>query len=143
MPAGDRTGPLGAGPMTGRAAGFCAGYGAPGYANPRPGGGIGYWRAGRVLCRGLGLGRGFGLARGFARGYRHWYWATGLPGWARAGGYWPGAAVPWPGAYQAQNVSATARQSELDDLKAQADELEQELQAIRDRIAELETSEEK
>ena len=33
MPRGDRTGPMGAGPMTGRAAGFCAGNTAPGYAN--------------------------------------------------------------------------------------------------------------
>ncbi len=141
MPAGDGTGPLGAGPMTGRAAGYCAGFSVPGYMNPWPGGARGYWRTGRGFGRGLGFGRGF--SRGFGRGYRHWYRATGLPGWMRFGGYWPGAAVPWPGAYQAQNVSATARQSELDDLKAQAGELEQELQAIRDRIAELETSEEK
>jgi len=36
MPWGDGTGPMGMGPMTGRAAGFCAGYGVPGYANPIP-----------------------------------------------------------------------------------------------------------
>ncbi len=34
MPGGDGTGPAGLGPMTGRAAGFCAGYGVPGYMNP-------------------------------------------------------------------------------------------------------------
>jgi len=34
MPGGDRTGPAGMGPMTGRAAGFCAGYPVPGYMNP-------------------------------------------------------------------------------------------------------------
>ena len=34
MPRGDRTGPAGLGPMTGRAAGFCAGYPVPGYMNP-------------------------------------------------------------------------------------------------------------
>lgn len=33
MPGGDRTGPMGMGPMTGRAAGRCAGYGAPGSMN--------------------------------------------------------------------------------------------------------------
>ncbi|MFC1565223.1 DUF5320 domain-containing protein, partial [candidate division KSB1 bacterium] len=33
MPRGDRTGPDGAGPLTGRATGFCAGYKAPGYLN--------------------------------------------------------------------------------------------------------------
>ena len=36
MPAGDKTGPLGLGPMTGRGLGYCAGYSNPGYANPRP-----------------------------------------------------------------------------------------------------------
>ena len=34
MPWGDGTGPWGLGPMTGRAAGYCAGYNVPGYANP-------------------------------------------------------------------------------------------------------------
>jgi uncharacterized protein DUF5320 len=32
MPGGDGTGPMGMGPMTGRAAGYCAGNGAPGFA---------------------------------------------------------------------------------------------------------------
>jgi hypothetical protein len=31
MPRGDGTGPGGMGPMTGRAAGYCAGYNVPGY----------------------------------------------------------------------------------------------------------------
>ena len=47
MPRGDRTGPTGAGPMTGRGMGICAGNNAPGYAM---GGGFG---------RGMGMGRGF------------------------------------------------------------------------------------
>ena len=50
MPRGDRTGPAGMGPMTGRAAGYCAGYGVPGYMNPyggRMGGGFG-WGRGRA-----------------------------------------------------------------------------------------------
>jgi hypothetical protein len=37
MPRGDRTGPLGIGPMTVRAAGFGAGYPVPGYMNPYAG----------------------------------------------------------------------------------------------------------
>ena len=40
MPAGNGTGPLGFGPMTGRAAGYCAGYPVPGYMNPVPGRGF-------------------------------------------------------------------------------------------------------
>ena len=53
MPGGDRTGPLGLGPRTGRAAGLCAGYGVPGYLNPVPGFGRGFFG------RGWGRGRGF------------------------------------------------------------------------------------
>jgi len=34
MPRGDGTGPAGMGPMTGRAAGYCAGFPVPGYMNP-------------------------------------------------------------------------------------------------------------
>ncbi|MBU4201775.1 MAG: DUF5320 domain-containing protein [Candidatus Altiarchaeales archaeon] len=52
MPAGNGTGPRGEGPMTGRRAGYCSGYPAPGYANPAPR---------------IGLGRGFGRDRGFSR----------------------------------------------------------------------------
>ena len=52
MPGGNRTGPVGAGPMTGRAAGFCAGFGMPGYANPVGGRGMG-----------MGSGGGFGLGK--------------------------------------------------------------------------------
>ena len=40
MPRGDRTGPRGMGPMTGRGAGFCAGLNMPGFTNPAPGLGL-------------------------------------------------------------------------------------------------------
>jgi hypothetical protein len=55
MPRGNKTGPWGAGPMSGRAAGYCAGYPVPGFMNPR---------------RGFGRGFGRGWGRGFGRG---WY----------------------------------------------------------------------
>jgi len=50
MPRGDGTGPGGMGSMTGRAAGYCAGYPAPGYMNPV--GGRGYFGMGRGGGRG-------------------------------------------------------------------------------------------
>ena len=56
MPGGDRTGPRGLGPRTGRAAGYCAGYAVPGYMNPD--------------VPGYGRGFGFGRGRGFGRGFR-------------------------------------------------------------------------
>ena len=60
MPRGDRTGPLGEGPMTGRQLGYGAGYDSPGYTKG-PGGGSqrGYFG------RGAGFGHGYG--RGFFR----------------------------------------------------------------------------
>ena len=93
MPFGDGTGPAGLGPMTGRAAGFWAGFPVSGYMNPIPGG-FGYYvgsfgpygarsygygtphpapYAGRFnpwIGRGFGFGfgRGFRFGRGFGRG---------------------------------------------------------------------------
>lgn len=58
MPRGDRTGPDGIGPMTGRGAGYCAGSSTPGYLNPMPRRGLG-----RGFGRGMGRGRGFGFRR--------------------------------------------------------------------------------
>jgi len=89
MPRGDGTGPAGMGPMTGRAAGFCAGFPVPGYMNPVMGRagfyGAGYgmpyagygmpyggWGNPR-LRRGFGFGRGFGRGWGRGRG-RFGYW---------------------------------------------------------------------
>jgi hypothetical protein len=53
MPGGDRTGPLGLGPRTGRGFGYCTGFGDPGFFGYRG--------------RGRGFGRGFG-----------WRWAGGV-----------------------------------------------------------------
>ncbi len=68
MPGGDRSGPLGMGPRTGRAAGFCAGYGMPGYSNPRPGRGMGRGRGGGWGGRRAG-GRGGGWGAGWQVGF--------------------------------------------------------------------------
>ena len=106
MPRGDRTGPMGAGRMTGRGAGWCAGYDRPGYANPAPR---------------LGLGLGY---RNGGGGWRNMYYATGLPGWARAG------TVPPP---------VPAAEQELADLKAQAGWLAGQFDAIQKRIEDFET----
>lgn len=74
MPRGDGTGPMGMGPMTGRAAGFCAGFNTPGHMNTIPGRGFG-----------MGFGRGFG--GGF--GWRNRYYAAGMTGWPQAAGVMP------------------------------------------------------
>ena len=80
MPQGNRTGPEGAGPMTGRAMGYCAGYEMAGFETA-PGG-----RAGRGL--GLGLGRRFGGGRGGASFRRAGGFGGGLgAGRGRAAAY--------------------------------------------------------
>jgi len=72
MPLGDGTGPMGLGPMTGRAVGYCAGYALPGYANPFGGkasyGGFGRgWAANQYRAFGRGRAPGFGRGRGRRR----------------------------------------------------------------------------
>jgi len=126
MPGGDRTGPSGQGPMTGRAAGYCTGSSAPGFANH----GGGFFRAGRGA---------FG-ARGRGRGYRNWFNATGQPGWSRYNmglPAWGGAAgVPYPGdSYYPQYVEPG---EETKMLKDEADFLKQQLDDIKKRMTELE-----
>jgi hypothetical protein len=124
MPAGDRTGPWGGGPRTGRGLGYCSGYGAPGYMTPAPGMAFG-WGFGR----GLGLGRGYGrgLGRGRGRGARFpvaWgYWGSPYPpaaplGYTQAAGAWP----------PAEEEAALADEAKF---------LEAELARIRERLSEL------
>ncbi len=100
---------MGAGPMTGRGAGWCAGYDRPGYANAAP-----------------GFGRGMGYrAGGGGRGWRNMYYATGLPAWARGGVTPPAAPVQ------------AAPEQEMTELRTQADWLAQQLEAIQRRIEAL------
>jgi len=89
MPRGDGTGPMGFGPMTGRAAGYCAGYGVPGFMNPIPGAGIGM---GAMPYAGYGAPMGspyvgYGAAMGspYAMPF-----AAGYPAGAAGYGYSPG-----------------------------------------------------
>ncbi|MBN1808339.1 MAG: DUF5320 domain-containing protein [Planctomycetes bacterium] len=85
MPRGDGTGPMGMGPMTGRAAGFCAGYNVPGYMNPIPGvmgWGRGYGRGfGWGRRGGFGRGRGLGFGYGFRRGFGWGFGRRPSPAW--------------------------------------------------------------
>lgn len=111
MPRGDGTGPTGAGPMSGRAAGLCRGNPLPGYATSGP------W--GRAAWAGPGFGRGWpgGFGRtGFGRG---WPGGPGGPG-----GY------GWRAAF-----AAPAGEREI--LERQAQLLKRRLNAVDKRLAEL------
>jgi len=109
MPRGDGTGPMGLGPMTGRAAGFCAGFPVPGYMNPM---GRRFWR------------RAFGVGRG----WRHCYYATGLPFWARR--FYPFNPV---GAYL-----GGAESNVEDELALETKILSQEAKLLKEQLREIE-----
>jgi hypothetical protein len=116
MPRGDRTGPMGTGPKTGRGAGLCGGNGAAGFMNRSAGlGGFG-------RCRG---GRGGGYGR------RNMFHATGLTGWQRA------AMGTMP--IEAGRDAGITKKQEVEALKQQADGAAQMLENIRKRISELES----
>jgi hypothetical protein len=124
MPGGDRTGPMGMGGRAGRAAGYCGGFGIPGYANPAAGRGFGMG-----FFRGRGaLGRGF---IGGGRGWRNTFYATGLPGWMRFGGY--AAPYRYGVPYQKPDV-----EMEKQALKNQAQTLREELDFIEKQLAKIE-----
>ena len=114
MPGGDGTGPMGMGPMTGRAAGYCAGYVVPGFSNF-----FGRW----------------GRSRGGGWGRRNRFYATGLTGWQRAEMGWPAH-----GGFTAPYAPTVRTKQELDALKGQAEYLEDALDGIRKRIEELEAN---
>ena len=116
MPAGDGTGPMGLGGMTGRAAGLCAGFSVPGYMNALPG-------------RGRGMGRGWGRGRGRGRVWGYGYYPVAVPGVSPAYGE-----VPFP--------VPPARIHNLRALQDWAEHLESTLTQIKKRITELETTRE-
>lgn len=111
MPGGNRTGPRGIGPLTGRRMGLCAGFPAPGFMSPGTGYGMG---------RGMGFGRGFGRGMGLGRGR----------GWGEAGysGYWD---YPTP---------QFSKEDEMAYLETQAKEIKDELNQIKTRMEELKMS---
>lgn len=120
MPRGDGMGPDGMGPMTGRAAGYCAGYATPGFATPGPGRGMGYgFRFG---------GRGYGRGRGMGRG-----WGGGYGGYAPM--RWPYPASPASGWAAPEPMDA---ETELTALRNQAEQMGELLSRIETRIQELE-----
>jgi hypothetical protein len=123
MPRGDQTGPMGMGRMTGRGAGYCAGFGVPGYANPVPGQGFGV----RSFRGHAPWGRGFG---GGGQGWRSLFRTTGLPGWMGFGAY--GAPGRYGMPYQKPDP-----EMEMQVLKNQAQLLREELASIEKRLAEL------
>jgi len=111
MPGFDGSGPAGSGPMTGGRHGYC-----------NSGTSYGFERSGSR--------RGVGFDYGRGRGYRHMFWETGLPRWARRRSDWWGS-----GPYRELSYS---REDEVRMLKEEAEALKHDLNAIERRMSELE-----
>ena len=122
MPRGDKTGPWGAGPMTGRAAGYCTGYSVPGYMNPR-----------RGYDRGFGRGRSRGFGRGWGRGFGRGWYAYPSPTIVQ-----PAYLKPYPPAQQQQTPEqeVAALENYHKDLEAEKADLKIEMDEIKARIEE-------
>ncbi len=108
MPGGDRTGPLGQGPGTGRALGYCYGFDSPGYMKG-PGRGAG---------RSFGFGRGFGGRRRFRGGWYYEPWRQDfVPGYPR--------------------MTSISKADEIKLLKSQSEALKRSQEEIEKRLGEL------
>lgn len=110
MPGFDRSGPMGAGPLTGGGRGRC---------NPAT--------AGTVPPYTVGYGRGLGFRRGFRGGFG--------PGMGAGRGY-----GRWYGSYPttADTIAPMEPADEMELLKAEADYMKNSLEAIKKRIQSLE-----
>jgi hypothetical protein len=127
MPRGDRTGPEGLGPMTGRARGYCAGYPVAGFAN---------------RGTGMGFGGGYGWSRGRGRvgggGWRNRYRLRdpGWWDWSRVGFGSPMVSPSVPFAYYA----FATKEQQLDRLKRQAEYVEHVLKDLQNQIKNIESA---
>jgi hypothetical protein len=77
-----------------------------------------------------------GFARGWSgrgRGLRNCYWATGLPGWARAG-----YTHPFLGTMAYPYSPDITEKEEIDILREQAEFFKQQLDSIESRIRKME-----
>ncbi len=103
MPGGDGSGPLGFGPMTGRGAGYCAGFNGSGYA--------------------MGRGYGFGFRRFNRSGFpcRFSFYSP-----AYAPEAYP-AAVAYPAADEEESLKAEANY-----LESQLKQIKKRLEALRE-----------
>ncbi len=111
---------MGNGPMTGRGAGFCGGYGMPGASNANISGGSArdFGRGG--ACRRSGFGGG-------GHGWRNRCFETALPGWMRSDQY-GGAGI--------NTDPEMIKQA----MKAQVETLEAELDIMRKHLDRLDKS---
>jgi hypothetical protein len=115
--------------MTGRAAGYCAGYSVPGYVNPV--GGYG---------RELGRRRGRGFGRGWGRGFGRRQFVYPQPIGVQLAYPQPIQPIVQP---QTPEQEAAAWENYQKGLEAEKADLEQEMGGVKARIEELKAKVEK
>lgn len=128
MPFGDETGPDGAGRMTGRGLGFCAGFDSPGFTRGIP-------RGARGSDRGFGQGFGRGRGRGFGRGFGR---ANARFGFGRR---FEAIRQDVPQQNVRKDPYALTKEQEIADLKAEKQMIEKELEEIKKRLSDIEHKE--
>ncbi|MCK5125510.1 MAG: DUF5320 domain-containing protein [candidate division Zixibacteria bacterium] len=117
MPGGDRTGPSGAGPLSGRGAGLCSGNDFAGFANRRNWPGAGFNRGGNRAGRGrrrMNSVYGQGAQRG----------------------------MQYSNDVNAQFDSQVFLEDEINALKQQSEQITKALQSIQKRLDEIQDSKE-
>ena len=123
MPRGDKTGPMGQGPITGRGLGFCAGYDTPGFT------------------KNFGRGFGRGMGQGFGRGMRAGRGMGQSFGRGMGGGMERGLGIGRSTGWGFGRGMSFTKEDEVRGLKAQADYLKQAQEDINSRLSELENAE--
>jgi hypothetical protein len=107
MPRGDQTGPMGMGKMSGRKAGYCAGFKMPGYSNPS------HWQDFKNNFRG------------------HTAWSGGIGGGQRRQGNRYAANLPW---WMRLSGCAMPRRYQRPDPELERQALEQRAQILREEL---------
>ena len=108
MPRGNRTGPRGFGPRTGRGLGYCSGFDTPGYTKGP----------------GMGFGRGYGGGRGWrGRGWGYGWRAEPDPS------FYPLDTPPYPTQLNQEEESKYLEQT-LMNLKKEIDIIEKRLEEL-------------
>ncbi len=130
MPGLDRTGPMGDGPMTGWGAGDCTGQG------PR----VSRRRYSRGFGRAADFGRG--MFYGMRRRARGGFFAPGRGRGFVSGGFGYGRRQ-FIDDYREDEVPETEKKYEVEMLKEEAEYLQKELEAVKNRIDEVESSHKK
>ena len=114
MPRGNRTGPMGWGPQTGRGLGYCAGFSSPGYTKGS----------------GMGIGRGYGGGRGWRGG-----------GWGRGRFYYQDrnfdpdtfSPRPLPTTFPNPEEESIFLEQTLNSLKKEIEFIEKKLEEIKSK----------